>query len=280
MGTFAEGHLPYVVDLAEDADLRRRIPSLAVMTRAALDRLGHEERFILQVEGGRVDHACHNCDAASAFHEQIAFDEAIEVCLEFQRRQPGTLIVLTTDHGNGNPGLDGIGGGYGASSALFKNLTRVRASFGVILDRLKGAGSAEDVKRVIGAATGYEVPDHKAGMFLETVERNREVLFDVMGSASGQLGQLLATHIGVGWTGGVHTSDYVPVLAVGPGAERFRGFIQCTDVFRHYVELAGIGFRNPSVPLTAAVEERVHPETEEKVHSYLEIGSMKAGQAA
>jgi hypothetical protein len=51
-------------------------------------------------------------------------------------------------------------------------------------------------------------------------------------------------------------------------------------VFRHYVELAGIGFRNPSVPLTAAVEERVHPETEENVHSYLEIGTMKAGEAA
>ena len=28
-------------------------------------------------------------------HEQVAFDEAIDVCLEFQQRVPDTLIVIT-----------------------------------------------------------------------------------------------------------------------------------------------------------------------------------------
>jgi hypothetical protein len=62
------------------------------------------------------------------------------------------------------------------------------------------------------------------------------------------VGQLLANYTGVNFIGNSHTSDYVPVVAVGPGAERFAGFIKNTDVFAHYTELAGINFRNPSLP--------------------------------
>ena len=57
--------------------------------------------------------------------------------------------------------------------------------------------------------------------------------------------------MGIGWTSTGHTSDYVPILATGPGAEKFRGFVQNTDVFRHYTGFAGIDFRNPELPLMA-----------------------------
>jgi len=66
-----------------------------------------------------------------------------------------------------------------------------------------------------------------------------------------QLGQLQANYLGVGFTSGAHTADFVPLLALGPGAERFRAFLQNTDVFHHYLALAGIDFRNPTVPLLA-----------------------------
>ena len=67
-----------------------------------------------------------------------------------------------------------------------------------------------------------------------------------------QLGQLMGNYFAIGWTGNVHTSDYVPVTAVGPGSELFGGFIQNVDVFRHYTQLAGIDFKNPEEPLLAA----------------------------
>ncbi|RYD65464.1 MAG: hypothetical protein EOP84_31905 [Verrucomicrobiaceae bacterium] len=88
-------------------------------------------------------------------------------------------------------------------------------------------------------------------------------MYDQMDTAVSQLGQLMANRLGIGWTGNTHTSDYVPIAAFGPGAERFRGFIENTDVFRHYTELAGIRFENPSLPLVveggaeAAVVERI-----------------------
>ena len=43
----------------------------------------------------------------------------------------------------------------------------------------------------------------------------------------------------------------MPIAASGPGAELFEGFLQNTDVFRHYTRLAGIDFKNPEAPLMA-----------------------------
>jgi hypothetical protein len=48
-----------------------------------------------------------------------------------------------------------------------------------------------------------------------------------------------------------HTAEYVPLVASGPGAERFHGFLQNTDLFHHYLALASIDFRNPEAPLMA-----------------------------
>jgi hypothetical protein len=74
-------------------------------------------------------------------------------------------------------------------------------------------------------------------------------VYPQLDKTSAQLGQLLANHYGIGWTGTAHTADHVELVAVGPGADRFRGFVRNTDVFRHYTDLARIRFRNVEAPL-------------------------------
>lgn len=260
LGLFAPSHLPFTLDQASEGPGKSTVPTLAAMTRRALDKLQSETHFIMQVEGGRVDHACHTCDAAAAFHDQIAFDEALEVCVEFQKKQPDTLLVITTDHGNGNPGLNGTGLDYGLSSPLFANLKKVKRSFAEILKRLgapekpgnlPGVKSPEEIKEIVLEATAYEMSMGQANFFRPFLEQKGLCLYGAMNSTVAQLGQLLGNHLGVGWTSNAHTSDYVPLLALGPGAERFRGFIQNTDVFKHYLALANIDFKNPEVPLLA-----------------------------
>ena len=103
----------------------------------------------------------------------------------------------------------------------------------------------KEIQEIIGDATGYKVSDRRAGWFQAYLAKKGPCLYELMNSDVAQLGQLLANHIAVGWAGNVHTADYVPVAAVGPGAERFEGFIQNVDVFRHYTQLAGIDFKNP-----------------------------------
>lgn len=266
LGIFANSHLPFTVDWTHDAKHKETVPHLADLTRRALAKLENESRFIMQVEGGRVDHGAHMCDAVAALYDQIAFDEAIDACLDFQKRHPDTLLVITTDHPTGNPGLNGLGSNYGFSSALFTNVQRVKKSFSEILKVLnvpgpdtpplaKGAVAPpvqQDPKviaDVIREATDYQVSLEKAAVLAPYLARKGKAQFTLMNSAVAQLGQLMANHLGIGWTGTAHCSDFVPLVAIGPGAERFRGFIQNTDVFRHYTQLAGIDFKNPSVPI-------------------------------
>ncbi|HEX8312780.1 MAG TPA: alkaline phosphatase, partial [Chthoniobacteraceae bacterium] len=307
LGLFAGGHLPFALDHLRDPKLVEKIPTLAAMTRAAIERLARNDRFILQVEGGRVDHGAHNSDAAAALYDQLALDDAIDVCLAFQRENPDTLVVLTSDHGNANFGLNGTGSGYGESSPRFANLRNIMSTFPTILDRLRKRGtsieapliapdrddaltpksspykvaepeklprdpvirstveklasaptkavgsglevSAQDIAEVIGDATGFKVSVRRAEAFARVLAGHPGALYDNLNTVTAQLGLLMANHHAIGFTSGAHTGDYVPVLAVGPGADRFHGFIENTDVFVHFTDLAGINFRNPTLPL-------------------------------
>jgi len=53
--------------------------------------------FVLQVEGGRIDHAHHENVAKIALEEVVAFDKAIEVGLNLTKEEE-TIIVVTADH--------------------------------------------------------------------------------------------------------------------------------------------------------------------------------------
>ena len=81
------------------------VPSLETMTRAALAFLGQKENgFFLMVEGGAVDWACHRNNLPRMIEEQIAFDrsvEAVAAWVEANSSWDETLVIVTTDHGNG-----------------------------------------------------------------------------------------------------------------------------------------------------------------------------------
>ncbi|RJL03355.1 alkaline phosphatase [Paracoccus aestuarii] len=88
-------------------------PSLPVMTRGALNVLGrNEEGFFLIVEGGAVDWAAHGNNLPRIIEEQIDFNEAVEAAVEWVEANSSwdeTMIVVTSDHGNGllqGPGSD------------------------------------------------------------------------------------------------------------------------------------------------------------------------------
>ena len=291
LGTFARTHLPFTVDHKQSSEHQEKVPTLAEMTTAALSWFERTPNFILQVEGGRVDHGCHNCDAAGALYDQIAFDEALDIVLDFQKRVPDTLIVITTDHGTANLGLNGEGTGYGQSTWRFRNLAHAKRSFSEMLPVLKRKPEEEKVEghddiqkekekkmskeekaiydrkkkieeedvatpteiiEIVREGTGYKMAYEKAEMLALYLAKRGKALYDMMKDDAPALGQVMANYWGVGFTGNAHTADYVPIVALGPGAERFRGFIQNTEVFYNYLALVNIDFRNPDEPLITA----------------------------
>jgi alkaline phosphatase len=87
-------------------------PSLSAMTGKAIELLtaktrGHGNRgFFLQVEGASIDKQDHAENPCGQIGEHIAFDKAIKVGLDFAKRNPDTLIVVTADHGHTSQIID------------------------------------------------------------------------------------------------------------------------------------------------------------------------------
>lgn len=226
LGLFAREHMSYSLDRT-DAE-----PTLAEMTRAALAALDrHADGFVLQIEGGRVDQGAHENDAAAMLNDQLAFDEAIAAVLDFVSRRDDTLVILTSDHGTANPGLTF----YGRDAAeRFDRLAGVTRSFEWISAESRKAGTAEArveaIPALVTAATGVELSPDDVAILRRAALGERVDPFLPANGRNPLLGSLLANHLGVSFVSPNHTSDFVEVTALGPGAETLPGAIENIDL--------------------------------------------------
>lgn len=95
LGLFTPSHMAFEADRDDAAE-----PSLAEMTRFAIDRLSQDtDGYFLLVEAGRVDHAHHGTNAYRALTDMQAFDAAIAAALD-RVDLDDTLVVVTADHGH------------------------------------------------------------------------------------------------------------------------------------------------------------------------------------
>ena len=243
LGLFTRGHLPFSIDRAHSETLMARVPTLAEMAQAALTRFLTDQRpFLLQVEGARIDHAAHLNDIGGLLHDQLAFDDALERVFELTAGHDDILVVATSDHGNANPGLNGMGGGYADSTQFFERTTRLKASHERVFSdwRKRGNGSPADLAALGSDRLDFKLrPDETEA--LHAILKGRDVTEwnHLLDKPEGLLGQFIGNHTGIGWTGTTHTTDPTLVSAIGPQAERFSGMVKNTDVFRHLVEMLG-----------------------------------------
>lgn len=88
-----------------DDPLIATVPDLATMSTGALNVLAAQDApFFLMIEGGAVDWAAHANNLPRLMEEQIGFNLAIEAVVEWVETHSSweeTLIVVTSDHGNG-----------------------------------------------------------------------------------------------------------------------------------------------------------------------------------
>ncbi len=220
------------------------------MTKAALEVLEKNPNgFLLQVEGGRVDHAAHANDAGAIFPDQVAFDDAMEVVLDFVERNPDTLMVVTTDHGNSNPGLTGMGPGYTYSTLYFERLTKMKGSYDELNFRLGNMGemTIEKMKKAISDLMLIDLSDEEANdLVLAYTNVGVHEINVHHKNFTGILGQVLGNHTGIFWTGNTHTEDYAIILTKGAGQEMFTGLMKNTDAFEHFGTIFGFDYRNPT----------------------------------
>jgi alkaline phosphatase/streptomycin-6-phosphatase len=81
-------------------------PTLAAMTRKALQLLEGEDGFFLQVEGALIDKCAHAIDPCGQIGETIDFDEAVGVANAYAAAHPDTLVIVTADHAQSSQMVD------------------------------------------------------------------------------------------------------------------------------------------------------------------------------
>ncbi|TAE73148.1 MAG: hypothetical protein EAZ65_08360 [Verrucomicrobia bacterium] len=240
LGTFASGHLPYSVDRRHDAMLAKNIPTLAEMATAALKRfLPGQAPFLLQIEGARIDHAAHANDIAGLLGDQLAFDDAIATVLSTLSGHDDILVVITSDHGNSNPGLNGMGDSYRHSNDHFRRIAAIRSSHErLFADWSAKKGSPKELATLIHERLGFHPDPKETATLLDTIGGKPVAEWNhLLANPSGILGQLAGNHSGIGWTGTVHTADLTPITSIGPQAERFHGLVRNDSVHEKLLEI-------------------------------------------
>lgn len=251
LGLFYSGHVPYTIDHKNDPKLWQEVPKLAEMARTALEILSRSRNgFLLQIEGGRVDHAAHSNDAAALLWDQLAFDDAIAIAVDFVRRHPDTLLVITSDHGNSNPGLNGMGEEYRDSTKCLERVAQAKGSYGAIQQMLKEAGTPtpDKVREAIREVTGIEINREEAEVIANVAQgKPAPAINRSHANLVGVLGEILSNYNGIAWIGTQHTSDWTLVTALGAGKEMFAGIRPHKEAFYQMLRLTGISFRNPEM---------------------------------
>lgn len=242
--------IPYAIDRTKD-DL-----TLADITRSAINFLSKDlsKGFFLMVEGGKIDWACHSNDAATAFHEVADMDEAVKVAYEFYSQHPDeTLIVVTADHETGGFVLGT--GAYKLNLQVLKNQKVSESGFTRILNELRKKYNNnvfwEKVQQALKENFGFwdkvklnEKQEERLLAKYNNTFKGKEAKLEKSEYAqdeplAAEAKRIIDEIALVGWTSGGHSAGYVPVFAIGAGADLFQGRIDNTEIPIKIAKAAG-----------------------------------------
>ena len=234
------------LDLELDRDAAKE-PSTAEMTAAAIKALERDNPhgFVLFVENENTDSAGHLNDAAALMRALWAFDKAVQVALDFQRRSPDTLVIVAADHETG--GLSPTYAQRDLSSMSGKNrfntdIPRLKMLDGITLSI---AGMIEKLgKQATAEKLDALLAQHYPGFTLdadlrEAILKGRPLERNFPNVVASALSRMVSRQTGVYWGTGGHTTEPVAIGAIGPGAVLFHGYQDNTEFAQHLQRLLG-----------------------------------------
>jgi alkaline phosphatase len=241
LGVFDDNGLPYSIDQQNNKELLQQIPTLADMTKKAITTMkNHAEGFVLQIEAGKVDWAAHGNDITGLIYDQIAHDEAIQVAMDFAEQDRETLVIITTDHGNANPGVI-----YGKkANDNFDSIQKYKHSNEWILKGIGKETSISQVKERVDYANNFTLTNDEAKLLLTFYSnlKTEKGLYNPRQLPFKALAEIQKKHNSVGWISMHHSADYVELAMYGPGSQLLKPYIKNTDL--HYLMLEAAEIEN------------------------------------
>lgn len=236
-----QSSLPYAVDQ------KGKGMTLADITRNAISFLSKDSKkgFFLMVEGGKIDWACHNNDAATVFNEVIDMDNAIKEAYEFYKKHPKeTLIVITADHETGGLGLGRSG--YTLNLKALQHQHASQESLSSALSNLRKSKNNhvawDDVKQLLSEKMGFwkdiklSWPQERRlrDEFEQSFVRNKVAYAQSEYARSEPMAaiarEIMSEVAQIDWTTGGHSAGFVPVFAIGAGSQNFQGKLNNIEI--------------------------------------------------
>ncbi|QOX64679.1 alkaline phosphatase [Anoxybacterium hadale] len=255
------GAMPYALDTAE-GDLQ-----LADFVKKGIDVLDNKNGFFLMTESGKIDWAAHANDAKSVISDVLAFEDAIQVAIEFGKKHPDeTLIIVTADHETGGMSIGYAATGYDTAFDILGNQKMSYVAFDELIGKMKKNDADgltfEEVMPVITEQFGLLAPsdaikdnpmEMTAGEYkklkdgftesmksVKTKNEENTLLYGTYDPLSVSITHIINNKAGVGWTSYAHTGVPVGVFATGVGASQFNGSYDNTDIFYKLADLTRI----------------------------------------
>lgn len=224
LGVFHKSALPYTIDHLHDNKLKQEVPTLREMSMFAIEKMKQNPNgFVMQIEAGKVDWAAHGNDLSGLLYDQIAFDETVAAVMEFAKQDGETLVIITTDHGNANPGLM-----YGKNAdANFDNLHKFQHSNAWVFEQVTSGITPSEFREILIHAQNITITENEATTITthinqlsqEEIVKPHKLPFDL-------LAEIQRNYTSVGWLSDNHSSDYVELTMYGPGSEMLKPFVK------------------------------------------------------
>ncbi len=221
LGLFAPVGLPWALDDSDPSRLR-------TMAKTAARLLENNQGYFLLLEASQVDWAGHGRDINSAMAEMQDLHAMLEWLAEYQAQHPDTLVVLTADHSTGGLTLAANGEYRWEPESLHGITSSVTAMIKHLVNSEKEpAARLAYIEQQLGFALTEDEQKSVLAMDMSTKSRSLESVIK----------QIIDRKTNTGWTTWGHTAVDVQVFAVGPGAERFAGHQDNTDIAKRLFEL-------------------------------------------
>ena len=217
----------------EDDENKFRV---AKMTEKSLELLDNKD-FFLMIEGSQIDWCGHINDIACAMVEMDDFARSVEIAKRYVDGHPNTLLIVTADHSTG--GL-AIGKKIKKDDKTVTEETRSKSYLWKpnVIQKIKAssitiAAKIRETKDINGTFQQYTsiTLDHKEYLSLKNSldqkqKKTRKVVNDIINS-----------HANTGWTTHGHTAVDVETFSYGKGSDKFKGFLDNTDIAKKIFEV-------------------------------------------
>lgn len=227
-------------------------PSLAEMTRTAIEKLSHNPNgFFLMVEGSKVDWAAHDNDPIAMVTDFLAFDEACNEAFEFAKHDKNTAVIVVPDHGNSGISIgrrDQTNYAHRTKDELFGALSKMRISGPAMAAKLNST-PYEDAQKLFSDLLGFSLTEkelealknHKEYKNSPIPAEERKPMKEYDKSLARMIGQLCTERTGMAFTTNGHTGEDVFLASYHPQPEhRATGMLTNVQLNAYLCKMLGI----------------------------------------